>query len=351
MRLRGLIQETQEYSVTKQRSFLSVQRARARFKSLATLACALLASATAWAEAPSAYPCKLIKLVSPYPPGGTTDILARLIQPGMAQELGVTVVVENRAGASSNIGTQFVASAQPDGCTLLLGNNTGVAINRNLYTLRIDPVMGLAPVGMVASVPLVLYVSTKVPARSFAELVDLARREPGKFSYASGGSGSPQHLMGELLKLEQKIDVVHIPYKGQGPAMQDVVAGQVPMAFETTSVIVPQLASGLIRALATTGAVRPAGLTNIPTMKELGMPDFVTENWYGLFATAGTPAPLVQRLNTALNKVLDSQDVRASLEKMGSSAQRTTAAGFQQFIAKELPVWESVVKRSGAKVD
>ena len=133
--------------------------------------------------------------------------------------------------------------------------------------------------------------------------------------------------------------------------MQDVVAGQVPMAFETTSVIVPQLASGRIRALATTGAVRPAGLTNIPTMKELGMPDFVTENWYGLFATAGTPAPLVQRLNTALNKVLDSQDVRASLEKMGSSAQRTTAAGFQQFIAKELPVWESVVKRSGAKVD
>ncbi|MBS0466175.1 MAG: tripartite tricarboxylate transporter substrate binding protein [Proteobacteria bacterium] len=324
-----------------------------RFKRL-TLAAALLAVATsgaAFAQAPAAYPCKLIKLVSPYPPGGTTDILARLIQPGLGQELGANVIVENRAGASSNIGTEFVASAPPDGCTLLLGNNTGVAINRNLYKLRIDPVKGLAPIGMVASVPLVLYVNAGVPAKSFSELMALAKSEPGKLSYASGGSGSPQHLMGELLKLEQKIDVVHIPYKGQGPAMQDVVSGQVPMAFETTSVIVPQLASGRIRALATTGVVRPASLPNTPTMKELGMPDFVTENWYGLFATTGTPTPLIQRLNTALNKVLGSKDVRASLEKMGSSVPRTTAAEFQQFIAKELPVWESVVKRSGAKID
>ena len=319
----------------------------------AFLACAVLATASgaAFAQAPAAYPCKLIKLVSPYPPGGTTDILARLIQPGLGQELGASVIVENRAGASSNIGTEFVANAQPDGCTLLLGNNTGVAINRNLYKLRIDPVKGLAPIGMVASVPLVLYVNAGVPAKSFAELMALAKREPGKLSYASGGSGSPQHLMGELLKLEQKIDVVHIPYKGQGPAMQDVVGGQIPMAFETTSVIVPQLASGRIRALATTGAARPASLADLPTMKELGMPDFVTENWYGLFAPAGTPAPLVQRLNTALSKTLQSREMRASLEKMGSSIPKTTASEFEQFIAKELPVWESVVKRSGAKVD
>lgn len=309
------------------------------------------ARATPQEPAQAPYPCSIVKLVSPYPPGGTTDILARLIQPGLGKELGVSVIVENRAGASSNIGTQFVAAAAPDGCTLLLGNNTGVAINRNLYKLRIDPVKGLAPIGRVASVPLVLYVNAQVPADSFAGLVELARRSPGTLSYASGGSGSPQHLMGELLKLEQKIDVVHIPYKGQGPAMQDVLAGQVPMAFETTSVIVPQLASGRLRALATTGAVRPAGLGHVPTLKELGMPDFVTENWYGLFSAAGTPAPLVLRLNQALNKVLQTAQVRESLDRMGSTGAVTSPAEFTQFIARELPVWESVVRRSGAKVD
>lgn len=320
---------------------------------LSTLAVgAALALASLGAAAQGAYPCQTVKLVSPYPPGGTTDILARLIQPGLTKELGTTVIVENKAGASSNIGTEYVAMAAPDGCTLLLGNNTGVAINRNLYKLRIDPVKGLAPVGEVASVPLVLYVNSSVPANNLNQLIELAKKNPGKLSYASGGSGSPQHLMGELLKLEQNVDIAHIPYKGQGPAMQDVVAGQVQMAFETTSVIVPQLSSSnRIRALATTSATRPRSLPNVPTMKELGMPDFVTENWYGVFAPAKTPPALVQRLNTALNTVLDSGDVRAALDKMGSSDVKGTPEAFTKFIAKELPLWESVVKRSGAKVD
>lgn len=322
-----------------------------RSRLLAALGTGLALSCTAPAALAAAYPCPVVKLVSPYPPGGTTDILARLIQPGLGKELGTTVIVENRAGASSNIGTEFVSSAAPDGCTLLLGNNTGVAINRNLYKLRIDPVKGLAPIGRVASVPLVLYVNAQVPARSFAELVTLARSRPGELSYASGGSGSPQHLMGELLKLEQKIDVVHIPYKGQGPAMQDVVAGQVQMAFETTSVIVPQLASGRIRALATTGEVRPAALADLPTLKELGMPEFVTENWYGLFTTAGTPSAQVGQLNDALNAVLASAEVRATLHKMGSTGPVTSVPEFTRFITRELPVWEAVVKRSGARVD
>jgi len=308
-----------------------------------------LASAGAAAQAP--YPCATVKFVSPYPPGGTTDILARLLQPGLAKELGTNVIVENKAGASSNIGTESVSTSAPDGGTLLLGNNTGVAINRNLYKLRVDPVQGLAPIGEVASVPLVLYVNSNVPAANLNQLIDLAKKNPGKYSYASGGSGSPQHLMGELLKLEKGLDIVHIPYKGQGPAMQDVVAGQVQMAFETTTVIAPQLGSGRIRALATTGATRSKNMANVPTMKELGMPDFVTENWYGVFAQARTPPALVQRLSTALNKVLDSADVQASLEKMGSSDVKRTPEEFSKFIAAELPLWESVVKRSGAKVD
>jgi tripartite-type tricarboxylate transporter receptor subunit TctC len=314
-------------------------------------ACAAIAGASGAASAQPAYPCNTVKLVSPYPPGGTTDLLARLIQPGLGKELGTVVIVENKAGASSNIGTEQVATAAPDGCTLLLGNNTGVVINRNLYKLRVDPVKGLAPIGQVASVPLVLYVNANVPATSLQQLVELVKKNPGKFSYASGGSGSPQHLMGELLKLEQNIDVVHIPYKGQGPAMQDVVSGQVQMAFETTSVIVPQLASGRVRALATTSAERPKALPNVPTMKELGMASFVTENWYGLFAPAKTPPALVQRLGAALHTVLDDKNVRASLEKMGSTDHRGTPESFARFIDQELPLWETVVKRSGAKAD
>lgn len=317
-----------------------------------TIAAALTLSLVALnASAQTAYPCPNVKLISPYPPGGTTDILARLIQPGLTKELGVPVIVENKAGASSNIGTEFVASSTPDGCTLLLGNNTGIAINRNLYKLRIDPVQGLAPVGAVASVPLVLYVNSAVPANNFNQVIDHVKKNPGKLSYASGGSGSPQHLMGELLKLEKGLAVVHIPYRGQGPAMQDVVAGQVEMAFETVSVITPQLASGRIRALATTAAERTKVLPDVPTMKELGMPDFVTENWYGVFAQAKTPPALVQRLNAALNKVLDGKDVQASLAKLGSGDVNGTPEAFEKFIARELPLWERVVKRSGAKVD
>jgi tripartite-type tricarboxylate transporter receptor subunit TctC len=313
--------------------------------------------ATVWAFAPVVahaqprYHCSPLRIVSPYPPGGTTDLLARLVQPGLAKELGTAVIVENKAGASGNIGTEYVANAASDGCTVLLGNNTGVVINRNLYKLRVDPVKGLAPVGPVASVPLVLYVGTGVPATSFAQLIELARKNPGRFSYASAGSGSPQHLMGELLKLEQKIDLVHVPYKGSGPAIQDVVAGQVQMSFEAMSVMVPQIIGGRARALATTSATRSPALPDVPTLKELGMPTFVTENWYGMFAPASTPAPLVQRLNTALNAVLGSKDVRASLEKMGSSDVRSKPDAYARFIAREMPLWESVVKRSSATVD
>lgn len=303
------------------------------------------------AMAQSAYPCPTVKIISPYPPAGTTDILSRLLAPGLSKELGTTVIVENKAGASSNIGTEYVANAPPDGCTLLLGNNTGVVINRNLYKLRTDPVKGLAPVIEVASVPLVLYVNTTVPANNLNQLVDEVKKNPGKYSYASGGSGSPQHLMGEMLKLEKQLDITHIPYKGQGPALADVIAGQVQMAFETTTAIAAQLNSGRIRPLATTGSVRTKGLENVPTMKELGYNNFVIENWYGIFAPAKTPAPLVQRLNQELNKVMKSPEVAASLAKMGSSDVAGSAEQFNQFVQKELPYWESLVKRSGAKVD
>jgi tripartite-type tricarboxylate transporter receptor subunit TctC len=319
------------------------------FRAAAVGLAAVAAAGGALAE--SAYPCQVVKLVSPYPPGGTTDILARLVAPGLAKELGTNVIVDNKGGASSNIGTEFVSSAAPDGCTLLLGNNTGVVINRNLYKLRLDPIKSLAPVVEVASVPLVLYVNAAESAKTLDELVTAIRSKPGRYSFASGGSGSPQHLMGEMLKLEMNLDMTHIPYRGQAPALADVIAGQVPVAFETTTAIASQLGSGRIRALATTGNTRSKNLPDVPTMKELGHANFVVENWYGVFAPAKTPSALVARLNRDLVKVLKSADASKSLADMGSRDVTGTAEQFAQFIDKELPYWESLVKRSGAKVD
>ncbi|KAF1049137.1 Bug family tripartite tricarboxylate transporter substrate binding protein [Xylophilus sp.] len=313
-------------------------------------AAALLAMPLQAAQA-DAYPCKTLTLVSPYPPGGTTDILARLVAPGMSSELGTTVIVDNKGGASSNIGTEFVARAAADGCTALLGNNTGVVINRNLYPLRLDPVKALAPVGEVASVPLLLYVNAGVPARSVAELVALARQAPGKYSYASGGSGSPQHLAGELLKIDREIDLLHLPYRGQGPALTDVLSGQVPIAFETTTALLPHLASGRVRVLATTAPKRVDGLPDVPTMKEAGVDNFVIENWYGVFVPSPTPPALVQRLNAALVKTLKSPAVAAKLREMGSADVSGSTEAFKRFVDRETPYWTSVVKRSGAKVD
>ena len=313
--------------------------------------CALLAGTAGDAMAQANYPCPVVKLISPYPPGGTTDILARLIAPGLGKTLGTTVIVENKGGASSNIGTEFVSGSAPDGCTLLLGNNTGVVINRNLYKLRLDPIKSLAPVVEVAAVPLVLYVNASESAKSVDELVAKVKAKPGVYSFASGGSGSPQHLLGELLKLERGLDMVHVPYRGQGPALADVISGQVPVAFETTTAIAAQLGSGRIRALATTGSARSKNLAQVPTLKELGYANFVVDNWYGIFVQAKTPAPLVERLNRDIAQVLRSPDVAKALADMGSGDVAGTPEQFSQFIAKELPYWESLVKRSGAKVD
>ncbi|GJG97668.1 tripartite tricarboxylate transporter substrate binding protein [Cupriavidus pauculus] len=314
----------------------------------ATLACALTPVATAAAEA---YPCPTLRLVSPYPPGGTTDILARIVSPGLSKRLGVTVIVDNKGGASSNIGTEFVSRAKPDGCTALLGNNTGIVINRNLYKLKLDPTQALAPVGEVASVPLVLYVNASLPVKTVGQLVDMTKAAPGKYSYASGGSGSPQHLAGEMLKLERQLDMVHVPYRGQGPALSDVIAGQVPIAFETTTAIAPHIKSGKLRVLATTGAKRSKTLPDVPTMQESGFPGFVIENWYGLFVPTETPTPLIQRLNAELNAVLTEPDIASKLSDLGSGDVHGTPAQFRAFITKEMPYWESLVKRSGAKVD
>ena len=312
---------------------------------------AAIAVAMPSAQAADAYPCSVVKIVSPYPAGGTTDILARLIAPKLSKGLGVPVIVDNKAGASSNIGTESVVRAQPDGCTALLGNNTGIVINRNLYKLNYDPTRDLTAVGLVASTPLLLYVNSEVPAKNVGELIDLMKKSPDKYSYASGGSGSPQHLLGELIKLQKNVTPLHIPYKGQAPAMQDVLGGTVPIAFETITALTPQLKSPRIRVLAITSEKRNPKLPDVPTMNESGFKDFAFENWYGFFVPVKTPAPLAQRLSKELQAVLKSPDVAAKRADLGSRDVSGTPQQAAQYIVKEVPQWETLVKRSGAKVD
>ena len=297
------------------------------------------------------FPNHPIRIVSPYPPGGTTDILARMLAPKLSAAFGQPVIVENRAGASSNIGTEYVARAKPDGYTLLLGNNTGVVLNPNLYKLNIDPTKDLAPVMPVALVPSVLYVHPSFPANTLAEFVALVKRTPGKYAFASAGSGSPQHLAGEMLKLAHGLDLVHVPYKGSGPAITDVVSGQILIGFEATPVLQPFVDSGRVRPLATTGPTRSISLPNVPTMMESGIADFDLTNWYGLFAPAGTPKEIVERISAEARKAVASAELRERLNKMGSALVPGSPDEFAAFIKAEVPRAAAVVKKSGAKVD
>jgi tripartite-type tricarboxylate transporter receptor subunit TctC len=297
------------------------------------------------------YPNRPLRIIAPYAPGGTTDILARLLAPKLQAVLGQPIIVENKPGANSNIGTEFVAKSKADGYTLLMGNNSGVVINQNLYKLNIKPSQDLAPVILVALVPSVLYVHPSVPAATLAEFVALVKNNPNKYSFASAGSGSPQHLAGEMLKLAYGLDLVHIPYKGSGPAITDVVAGQVPVGFESTIVLLPFVESKSVRPLATTGGARSITLPDVPTMIESGLAGFNLTNWYGLFAPANTPKDIVERLNSELRKILSGAEFKERLVKMGSASVHGSAEEFRQFILAEVPRWADIVKKSNARVD
>ena len=318
-----------------------------------SIAAAMLAgvNGAALAQAPDAYPCKIVKFMVSYPPGGTSDMLARLLVPGLTTRLGTTIVVENKSGASGNIGTAEVTGAKADGCTWLLANSTNAVISRNLFKLQRDPMDTLAAVAEGATVPMVLYVNEQVPAKDVKQLVDLLRANPGKYSFASPGAGTPHHLLAELLKLDAGVSANHIPYRGEGPAIQDVLAGHVPFAFGSTTAVVPHFAGGHIRPLATTGEKRSSALPNVPTMKELGYPKFVVTNWYGVFVPKGTPNNLVTRLNSSIREIQKTPEVAEALAKLDSQNVGYDAAQYQQFVQKEGPYWEALVKQTGAKVD
>jgi len=309
------------------------------------LAGAVLSGAAVQADA--AYPARPLTFVVPYPAGGSADILARAIGQQLGERLGQPVVVDNRAGAGTAIGAKAVASAAPDGYTLLLGTVSSQAINPAMNKVGYDPVHDFAPVAPLASIPFVLVAHPSVPARNVQELVAMARAEPGRLSYASAGPGTSNHLAGELLASAAQVRLLHVPYKGSAPALNDVVAGHVPVMFDLQATALPYVQSGRLKALAVTGKARSALLPEVPTVAEGGWPDYEVSAWFGVFAPAGTPPAIVQRLNAALTAVVQTPEMQKRLHDLGAEPETGAVEAYARHVREEADRWTGVVRRAG----
>ncbi|NDY83872.1 tripartite tricarboxylate transporter substrate binding protein [Orrella sp. NBD-18] len=320
---------------------------RASVLLLTGLATALPFSVSAQAN----YPDKSVRIVVGFSAGGSTDVVARLLAKELGEEFGQSFIVENKPGAGSNIAAEYVARAPADGYTLLMMAVTST-INQTLYpNLKFDILKDLTPVALGAKVPNLLVVNPKVPVNSVKELVAYANKNPGKLNFASSGSGTSIHMTGELFKINTKIDVSHIPYKGSSPAMTDLVGGQVQFMFDNMPSALPLVQSGKLRALAVTSPQRSAAVPDVPTMAEAGFPGFDVSSWFGLMAPAKTPDAVVQKLNAAVAKALASPELKKRLADLGATSQSMTTAEFGDFVKNEVKVWGDVVKASGAQVD
>jgi tripartite-type tricarboxylate transporter receptor subunit TctC len=318
---------------------------KSRYLSLGRIAAIGILAAAAQANAqPTAWPTKPITLVVTYPPGGGADAMARLIAPKLGEALGQNVIVENRPGAGGQIGAAFVAKAAADGHTLML-DASSFAVNPSLYPkLPYDSSKAFRAIGLVAQFPNVVLVNAQFPAKSVAELTTLARARKDAVSYASSGNGSAQHLAGALFESAAKVDMVHVPYKGGGPALNDVIGGQVPLFFGNLASTLQHVQSGKLRALAVTSAKRSSMLPDVPTLAEAGVQGAEIYEWNALFAPGGTPEPVVQRLNAALHKAVDAPDVKARIAQLGGEPQRTTPDAAQKFISAQTSLWARVIK-------
>ncbi|MEO5784375.1 MAG: tripartite tricarboxylate transporter substrate binding protein, partial [Casimicrobiaceae bacterium] len=311
---------------------------------------AVLLPWTAAAQAQS-YPNRPVRLIVPFAPGGGTDILMRILAPKLSEALGQPIVIDNRPGASSIIGTELVAKAPADGYTLL-AVDTSYSVNPSLHAkLPYDSVKDLAPVIHLASAPVILVVHPSVPAKSVKELVALGKAKPGSLAYASGGNGASTHLAGELLKMVAGIDAVHVPYKGTGPAIADVVAGQVQMNFAGISSARQFVESGRLRAIAVTGDKRNPAMPDVPTFAESGYPGVDAGTNWGLFAPAGTPPEVVARLNTELNRVLQMPEVKSRVADLGYDVGGGTPEAWAARARADTEKWAKVVKQAGIKID
>ncbi|WP_395710076.1 tripartite tricarboxylate transporter substrate binding protein [Reyranella sp.] len=303
-----------------------------------------LAVLLAGGAAAQTYPDKPIKVVNGFAPGGGTDLLLRTLLPKLGEMLGQQLIIDYRPGAGANLAMDLVAKAAPDGYTLLMGS-PGLAINPSLYKdLPFDPLKDFAPISLIGTVPNVLVVNPALPVHSVAELVALARKEPGKLNFASPGAGSSLHLSAELFKALEKIDIVHVPYKGGAQAMTDVLAGKPEMMFQVLGVALPYIESGKLRALAVTSAERAAVLPNVPTMMEAGVKNYAAVTWNGLLAPAGTPQPIIDKLHAAVVKALQDPSIQEGYRKIGQVPAFDTPAEFQALIRDEASKWSRVIK-------
>lgn len=331
---------------------MSDLRLRPRRAVLLTLL-ALCAGVSAPAMSADAYPDKPIRMIVPYPPGGATDVIGRVLAQELTSALGQSVIVENRAGAAGNIGADQVAKAQPDGYTLLMGALTSHSINAALYRGRVtyDVEKSFAPVSIVGTVPLVFVVNPSVQAKTLSEFIALAKSKPGYITMASAGNGSPQHLAGEMFKRSAGVDILHVPYKGSGPAMTDLMGGQVLSMIETVPAAQGNIKAGKLRALAVTSPARVETLPDVPTAAEAGLKDFEVSSMFGIVAPANTPAPVIDRLNGELKKILAKPEVKASLLNQGAIATWTTPADARARVSAEVARWTKVIDEAGVKGD
>ncbi|ALD90257.1 tripartite tricarboxylate transporter substrate binding protein [Cupriavidus gilardii] len=302
------------------------------------------------AIAAEAFPSRPIRLIVPFTPGGTTDILARLVAQKAGETLGQPMVVENRPGAGGNIGAEAAARSAADGYTLVMGTLGTQVTNQFIYPrMPYDSAKDFAPVTLVANSPNVLLVNSTLPANSIGELIALARREPGKINYASTSTGGSPHLSGELLSMMAGVRMQHVPYKGAAPAMTDLLAGQVNLMFDNLPSALAQIQGGKIKALAVTGAKRASVLPSVPTVRESGLPDYEVNSWFGLLAPAGTPPERVRQLQQAVDKVLAMPDVRKRIQELGAEPGGEGSAAFAAQIKADTDKWARVIRSAGIK--
>lgn len=304
-------------------------------------------------QAAEQYPQRPITMVVGYAAGGATDIVARLMAKSMGDVLGQTVVVENRTGANSNIGAEIVSRAKPDGYTLYVGSIANT-INRTLYSqLNYDFVKDFEPVGLLATIPNILVVNPKLPVKTVQEYIDYAKKNAGKLTCASSGSGSSIHLSCELFKMQAGVEILHVPYRGSGPAVADLLGGQVDSMFDNLPSSLPHVQAGKLRAIGVTSAQRLPSAPDVPTLAESGLKGFEVQSWFGLMAPAGTPKPVIDRLNQALNQSLASAEIKQSYDKSGFWApqQPNTPQTYATWIQGEIDKWSKVVKAADLKAN
>jgi tripartite-type tricarboxylate transporter receptor subunit TctC len=318
---------------------------RSMLLKVAALVLALAAPAAA-----DDYPAKPVRLIIPFPPGGSNDVVGRMIATQLGERLGKQVVVDNPAGAGGVIGTEIAAKAPPDGYTLLVVS-IAHAVNPWLYKLNYDPIKAFAPVAILATGPNVLAVNPSLPVNSVKELVALAKAKPGELQYASAGVGSFQHLGGELFKLTAGVDILHVPFKGGGPAMIDVIGGHTKIVFSSLVQTTPHIRSGKLKALATGGLERNPILPDVPTVKEAGVPDYEAVNWWGIVAPAGTPATIIEKLRTEIAAVQNSAETQRQFVNEGAAVIQMTLPQFAAFMQGELDKWGRVVKAGNIKAE